>query len=229
MDQEYTISYDDNISVLPVSIKEDKLPDNTIISDDSVIEKEENSEILSNENKEEKVINSDSSLLTENEEKTSDEEISKINEVAKEDNSILSKDINNENSQIQNATVNLKNGFYDEDGSTYYYENDIKVTGLKNIDGVSHYFSSSGKHLGTNNIKVIDVSYYQKDINWDLFASDSDCYGVILRLGYYETLDKKFERNISELKRLNIPYGIYLFSYASTLNGAKKKLILLII
>lgn len=85
------------------------------------------------------------------------------------------------------------------------------------------YYSPIGKYLGDTNVKVIDVSYYQGDINWDLFAKESDCYGVILRLGYYDTLDKKFEQNIRELKRLNIPYGIYLFSYATTMNGSNKE------
>lgn len=140
-----------------------------------------------------------------------------ITEEIKVDNSNVeeSKEPTNEQAPV------LKNGFVTENETTYYYENDIKVTGLKSINGVNNYFSPSGKYLGTNNIKVIDVSYYQKDIDWDRFASESDCYGVILRLGYWKTLDKKFERNISELKRLNIPYGIYLFSYSTTLNGAK--------
>ena len=140
-----------------------------------------------------------------------------ITEEIKVDNSNVeeSKEPTNEQAPV------LKNGFVTENETMYYYENDIKVTGLKSINGVNNYFSPSGKYLGTNNIKVIDVSYYQKDIDWDRFASESDCYGVILRLGYWKTLDKKFERNISELKRLNIPYGIYLFSYSTTLNGAK--------
>lgn len=85
------------------------------------------------------------------------------------------------------------------------------------------YYSPSGKYLGTTNVKVIDVSYYQGNINWDLFAKKSDCYGVILRLGYYNTLDKKFESYINEIKRLNIPYGIYLFSYSKTVKGALKE------
>ena len=82
------------------------------------------------------------------------------------------------------------------------------------------YYSPNGKYLGDTKVKVIDVSYYQGDINWDTFVQESDCYGVILRLGYWNALDKKFERNINEIKRLNIPYGIYLFSYSTTLNGA---------
>lgn len=85
------------------------------------------------------------------------------------------------------------------------------------------YYSPSGKYLGTTNVKVIDVSYYQGNINWDLFAKESDCYGVILRLGYYTTLDKKFESYLKEIKRLNIPYGIYLFSYSKTEKGALKE------
>ena len=117
----------------------------------------------------------------------------------------------------------MKNGFIEENGFTYYYENDNKVTGIKNIDGIDNYFSPSGKHLGTSKIKVVDVSYYQKDINWEKFKNESDCYGVILRLGFYQTLDKKFIQNLNELKRLNIPYGIYLFSYSTTLSGAKKE------
>lgn len=121
-----------------------------------------------------------------------------------------------DNSDEENVSILLENEFIIKDDN-------IKDDESKSIDSENNYFSPSGKYLGTTNIKVVDVSYYQKDIDWNKFASDSDCYGVILRLGYYETLDKKFERNITELKRLNIPYGIYLFSYASSLNGAKKE------
>lgn len=96
-------------------------------------------------------------------------------------------------------------------------EQENKVNEVLPVKG---YYSPSGKYLGDTKVKVIDVSYYQGDINWDTFAQESDCYGVILRLGYWDTLDKKFERNINEIKRLNIPYGIYLFSYSTTINGA---------
>lgn len=115
---------------------------------------------------------------------------------------------------------NVKNGFVLENDTTYYYDNDVKVTGLRVIDNVNNYFSPSGKYLGTNKVKVIDVSHHQGVIDWEAFAKESDCYGVIVRIGYWKTLDRQFERNISELKRLNIPYGIYLFSYASGVGGA---------
>ncbi len=155
------------------------------------------------------------------------ENVNEINEkedkIINQDASLIMEETETKDEVIEKPTIVLKNGFINENNVTYYYENDIKVTGIKNINGVNNYFSPSGKYLGTNNIKVIDVSYYQGIIDWDLFVRESDCYGVILRLGYFNTLDKMFERNIRELKRLNIPYGIYLFSYSTTLNGAVKE------
>lgn len=82
------------------------------------------------------------------------------------------------------------------------------------------YYSPSGKYLGESKVKVVDVSYYQGNIDWNKFKNESDCYGVILRLGYYNTLDKMFIKNITALKNLNIPYGIYLFSYSVNKQGA---------
>ncbi len=188
--------------------------DDNVADDNEVNENEVNdNEINNNEAKEE----ISSSLEDEN--NLDKETIEDENNDSKDN--LDYNDVNNNLSDTKK--IDLKNGFVNENGITYYYENGNKVTGIKQINGVNNYFSATGKYLGTSSIKVVDVSYYQKDINWDLFKEQSDCYGVILRLGYYDTLDKKFERNISELKRLNIPYGIYLFSYATTLNGAKKE------
>ncbi len=183
--------------------------DNNLVADDK-----NNDKVLNEDTTEEAVDIIKSSDTTTKEIESSED----LNNEVKEDKT-NEETLNKEEVEIHY----LKNGFYEENGNTYYYENDNKVTGLKVIEGVNNYFSPSGKYLGISKVKVIDVSYYQKDINWDLFASDSDCYGVILRLGYYTTLDKKFERNLNELKRLNIPYGIYLFSYATSIEGARKE------
>ena len=67
--------------------------------------------------------------------------------------------------------------------------------------------------------KVVDVSYHQGSIDWDK-VYNSGIYGVILRIGYWNTEDERFAEYISEVKRLGIPYGIYIFSYANTTNGA---------
>lgn len=64
--------------------------------------------------------------------------------------------------------------------------------------------------------KGIDVSEYQGDIQWEKVKSQIDF--AILRLGWIgnydnHTIDKKFERNYNECKRLNIPIGIYVYNY----------------
>lgn len=177
------------------------------------LESSENDEEI---NKEEDNENEENKITSDINVNESDISLANFDGDALESDNISGEEISNP------STINLKNGFKEEGGVTYYYENDNKVTGIKNIDGIDNYFSPSGKHLGTSKIKVVDVSYYQKDIDWEKFKNESDCYGVILRLGYYETLDKKFISNLNELKRLNIPYGIYLFSYSTTLTGAKK-------
>ena len=71
---------------------------------------------------------------------------------------------------------------------------------------------------------VIDVSEWQGDIDWAKAKADG-VEGVIIRLGYGEgnNADKKARRNISECKRLGIPFGIYWYSYADTPLIAKEE------
>ncbi len=220
VDQDYTIKNND-------SKKETSNDDVEIIYEEGsleqvVYETSDNEVLDQTENNEE--IGNEENVMNKEDETTNNTKIDESDIVLASSYSDNLESTSTSNEEIVNTSIpNLKNGFIEENGSTYYYENNNKVTGIKNIDGIDNYFSPSGKHLGTSKIKVVDVSYYQKDIDWEKFKNESDCYGVILRLGYYETLDKKFISNLSELKRLNIPYGIYLFSYSTTLTGAKKE------
>lgn len=192
------IAYEDVYNVKEESVVEISLPE---------IE-ESNDEKISSQEKEEQVIEEISNVgVTEDE--ILDEEIIELEEDKEETSKIECKENNLESIEeidVIEIVSEVAAGIDEELEETK-----------------EGYYSLSGKYLGESKVKVIDVSYYQGDINWDLFAKESDCYGVILRLGYYDTLDKKFEQNISELKRLNIPYGIYLFSYATTMNGSNKE------
>ena len=63
---------------------------------------------------------------------------------------------------------------------------------------------------------IIDVSEHNGLIEWELAKEHID--GAIIRCGYglnfeYQD-DKYFIRNVIECERLNIPYGVYLYSYA---------------
>lgn len=203
------ISHDDYYSVLDIkeenkqieeySDEEEKATDNI---DETILEEKEDENLGEENNKEEVLENSETEKESEEEsnedEKISEEESNLVNEVS----GIETKDF------VEESVISSDLSLDTNDTDT------VKEEG---------YYSPSGKYLGKNNVKVVDVSYYQGSINWDLFARDSDCYGVILRLGYYDSLDKKFEENINEVKRLNIPYGIYLFSYSSTMNGSNKE------
>ena len=75
-------------------------------------------------------------------------------------------------------------------------------------------------------IKGIDVSEFQGKIDWEKVKATGIKY-AILRCGYgIDTTnqdDSYFERNIEECERLGIPYGVYLFSYANTVEKAKSE------
>lgn len=72
------------------------------------------------------------------------------------------------------------------------------------------------------NYKGIDVSKWQGKVDWEKAKAEIDF--VILRLGYGKgTLDEYAERNIAELNRLGIPYGVYWFSYAYTVDMARNE------
>ena len=206
-DKSEIIDYKEDIVKEEVIEVEEEIETNA----EDIIEEEikiENEDVITSEDEEDEYVKEDDENAESKDEKN-------INDVEKE-NIIEELD----EKEIIEEKKELKNGFIEENGNKYYYENDVMVNRVKEIDGTKHYFKANGVYLGTNNIKVIDVSYYQGIIDWDRFLNESDCYGVILRLGYYNTLDTTFERNINELKRLNIPYGIYLFSYAKNYNDA---------
>ena len=73
---------------------------------------------------------------------------------------------------------------------------------------------------------VIDVSQHQGTIDWNKVKNKVD--GAILRCGYGDDLpaqdDTQYARNLAECERLGIPYGVYLYSYATTEAQAKSEL-----
>lgn len=72
----------------------------------------------------------------------------------------------------------------------------------------------------------IDVSEWQGKIDWEKVAAAGVKFAII-RCGYgknYESQDDDyFARNVAECERLGIPYGVYLYSYATTVAAAKSE------
>lgn len=71
-------------------------------------------------------------------------------------------------------------------------------------------------------MKYIDVSEHQGVIDFERVKGSVD--GIIIRAGYgRNNIDRQFLRNISECGRLEIPCGVYWFSYAFTADMAAKE------
>lgn len=64
-----------------------------------------------------------------------------------------------------------------------------------------------------------DVSEHNGVIDWEALSTQIDF--VMLRAGYGITgIDKQFVRNANECTRLGIPFGVYWFSYAGSVDAA---------
>ena len=121
----------------------------------------------------------------------------------------------------------MKSNFVTINGNTYYYyENGTKATGWRIIGKTKYFFNTSGVLLGKNVRKIIDISRHNGFIDWNKVKNESDIDGVILRINDARyalgTEDPELKHNIEALKLLNIPYGIYIYSYGSSYNDGKQ-------
>ena len=131
--------------------------------------------------------------------------------------------IDSRKNSLANTNYHITTGFYQENGNIHYKDKDGNAANdWINIMNTKYFFNSLGVMIGKNVKKVIDVSNWQKDVDWDTIARERDVDGVILRIGAGCEEDLSFAKNIEAIKRLNIPYGIYLYSYAETLEDGKE-------
>lgn len=93
------------------------------------------------------------------------------------------------------------------------------------LNGV--FYNNKGDVIQGAYRKGMDVSRWQKDIDWAKVKSSSDIDFVILRCGYgndktaYD--DSKFIRNATACEQYGIPYGVYLYSYADSVSDARSE------
>ena len=82
-------------------------------------------------------------------------------------------------------------------------------------NGTPAFFEADGTLFVQQAKGVIDVSEWQGQIDWQKAKNDG-VEGAIIRIsyGWDNGFDKQALRNISECKRLGIPFGIYSYSYA---------------
>ena len=105
------------------------------------------------------------------------------------------------------------------------------------VKGVSYGISTVTAYLADGSyatcqvhvaLQGIDVSYYQGNINWSSVAKSGDVDFAIIRTGYggenwVTQVDTCFAQNYTGCVTNNIPVGVYHFSYATTVEMAKKE------
>ncbi len=69
---------------------------------------------------------------------------------------------------------------------------------------------------------VIDISKWNKGINFNLLQPNG-IYGVIIRIGCGTSQDPMYRIFLSEVKKRKIPWGVYLYSMATTPDKARKE------
>lgn len=90
------------------------------------------------------------------------------------------------------------------------------------FNGAQAFFEADGSLFVQQAMGVIDVSQWQGNIDWQA-ARDAGVQGAIIRIGYgwNNDPDSMALRNVRECKRLGIPFGVYLYSYAYDDNTAR--------
>ena len=125
---------------------------------------------------------------------------------------------------------------YAEDEMSYYEQNDLANSfrysnGEAKDSGYANYASRATTNSGWPNdsraiSKGIDVSYHNGTIDWKK-VKQSEVEYAIIRCGYgtndKSQDDKKWEENVKGCVDNNIPYGVYLYSYADTVEKASSE------
>lgn len=115
-------------------------------------------------------------------------------------------------------------GFYWNNNKLFYKNPD--GTQAKGVQYMTNKFWKFNELTGefekfVRQIRVIDISSHNGNIDWQTVKNSNLVDAVILRIGYGNRwLDSRFLQNKAELERLGIPYSVYLFGYAENSNEA---------
>lgn len=107
-------------------------------------------------------------------------------------------------------------------------EGSVRLAALQNneygahwgsYNGTAAFFDASNSLFVQQAKGVIDVSAWQGTVDWQA-VKNSGVEGAIIRIayGWDNGFDNQALRNISECRRLGIPFGVYLYSYAYDAN-----------
>ncbi len=96
--------------------------------------------------------------------------------------------------------------------------------GWHNINGQKQLFDENGKIVASNAKFIIDVSKWQGAFDWENIWKLNQIDGAIIRASSGREnafVDTQLKRNVSELNRLKIPYGMYHYANSKTVAEAR--------
>ena len=118
----------------------------------------------------------------------------------------------------------------DSEANSWRYQNGELRSDLQDDNATDLGIESRSMHEMPEGATMqgIDVSGYQKDIDWQK-VKDAGIDFAILKIGNINAreadgwyTDSYFQRNVTECERLGIPYGVYTYSYAKNADDAVK-------
>ena len=105
-----------------------------------------------------------------------------------------------------------------------FSEGQLNTVPQKNSSSATLFSSGSSRSNKTPIAQGIDVSAWQGTIDWDAVKNSGEVDFVIIRCGWGDNdssqNDSQWLRNASECKRLGIPFGVYIYSYAYSTSSA---------
>lgn len=141
--------------------------------------------------------------------------------------STVKEDDNNADNKAQPDKVDNNNIDNKEDGlreNSWRYKDGVPIQTEDNTDSG---LRSAARAYHPNATRTgIDVSEHNGVIDWEKVKNAGIDYAII-RCGYGMDMpsqdDKYWLRNVSECERLGIPYGVYIYSYATDVSRAKSE------
>ena len=118
----------------------------------------------------------------------------------------------------------------DSEANSWRYQNGELRSDLQDDNATDLGIESRSMHEMPEGATMqgIDVSGYQKDIDWQK-VKDAGIDFAILKIGNINAreadgwyTDSYFQLNVTECERLGIPYGVYTYSYAKNADDAVK-------
>lgn len=71
-------------------------------------------------------------------------------------------------------------------------------------------------------MKVIDISAWQTDIDWQA-VKDAGIEGVIIKIGEGTNLDEMFFEHVNNAVNYGLKYGVYYYAHANSIDEARRE------